>query len=93
VAEVLDRPKRPHPEQFLLACADEPFHDAVAFRRPHESRAEDDPQELEFSLAAIAHILAAMMMADLQPRRDRAPNWRRTPWRSGSRDSKQVTVD
>lgn len=47
------------------------IRDAVAFRCPHESRTGDHPQKPEFGLEVDAHILIAMIMADLQTRRDR----------------------
>lgn len=71
VAQLLDRAERSHPQELFLERANESLRDAVAFRCPHESRTGDHPQKPEFGLEVGAHILIAMIMADLQTRRDR----------------------
>lgn len=50
MAEVFDDLERSDPEGLLLERLDEPFRDAVAFRRSHQRRTRRDSERSEFSL-------------------------------------------
>src|SRR4051812_20224397 len=63
-----DRGKGSDPDQAFLQCTDEPFCDAIALGFPHEARGARHAEEGQFLLKVIAHISAAMVMANRQPR-------------------------
>src|SRR5215831_18598200 len=69
-AEVLHGLERAHPQQLFLERPNEPFRDAVAFWGAHEHRTRCDPQESEFGLEGLAHILTAVIMPHLHARRN-----------------------
>ena len=64
--QFLDGVEGPHPQQLLLQRADEPFSHAVALRGPDEAWAGFDPQEAEFLLESMAHVLWTMIVAQYQ---------------------------
>ncbi len=69
-AEILHGLECAHPQQLLFERPNEPLRDAVAFRDAHERRTRRDPQESEFGLEIVTHILTAMIMPHLQARCD-----------------------
>src|SRR5438128_8481703 len=69
-AQFLDGVERPDPEELFLQCADEPLGDPVALGLAHEGRTGFDPEELQLILEVVTHILAAVIVARLQPRGD-----------------------
>src|SRR5262245_60763146 len=66
--QILDRLEGPHPEELLLERADEALGHAVALRFPDERRAGLDPEEPEFILKVVAHVLTAVIVARQEPR-------------------------
>ena len=61
-----DRVERPHPEQLFLECADGALHAAIALRRSHGRRAGFDPEEPDLLLEVQAHVLRAVIVAQLK---------------------------
>src|SRR5690606_34075584 len=64
--QFLDRRKRSDPQQLLLERANGALGAAVSFGRAHERRARLDAKEGDFLLERIAHVLAAMVVPQLQ---------------------------
>ena len=57
--QLLDVAKRPHSQQPLFQCADEPLDTAVSIRPPHECQRRFQPQKSNLHLVMLAHVLAA----------------------------------
>jgi hypothetical protein len=66
-AEVLDGLEGPHPQELLLEGADETLRAAVALWGPHVGGRRLDAKEGELILEGVAHVLAAVVVTQLQP--------------------------
>ena len=67
VGELRDRGEMPHPQQVLLQGTNEPFGNAIALGLPHEARRAGHPQECQLPLEVMAHVGAAVIVADRWP--------------------------
>src|SRR5215213_8503647 len=68
--QLLDGVEGPHPEQALLQGADEAFGAAVALRRADEGGRAFDPEEGDLLPEVVGHVLAPVVVADGEARRD-----------------------
>src|SRR5262249_36549240 len=70
VGQLRDSGEGPHPEEVLLQGPDEPLGTTVPLRLADEARRAVDPEEGQLPLEVVAHVGAAMVVADGQPRGD-----------------------
>src|SRR4051795_10696463 len=63
-AELLDGLEAAHPQQVLLQRPDEALGAAVPFRLAHERRRALDAEEADFGVEVVAHVLAAVVVAE-----------------------------
>lgn len=70
LSQLLDGLEPLDPEQVFLQRPDEPFGTTVAFWRTNEGGGTCGAKEADLLLKVAAHVLAAVIVADLQARRD-----------------------
>ena len=75
-AQLLDLLEPAEPEQFLRQGADEPLGTTVALGSADESRGALGAEEADLALEVLAHVLAAVVVADAQALCDAEPSWR-----------------
>lgn len=68
--QVFDGLEGADPQQVFLERADEAFGTAVALRGAHEGRRALDAEEGDLGLEVVGHVLAAVVMAQGEPRGD-----------------------
>lgn len=66
LSQVLDRVEPSDPKQVLLQCSDEPLCAAISFRGADECRGTCRAEELDLILEVLAHILAPVIVAELE---------------------------
>ena len=68
--EVLDRSEAPDPQQVLLQGANEALGDAISLGLAHERGRGLDSQASDFGLKILGHIIAPVIVTQLQPTGD-----------------------
>jgi hypothetical protein len=68
--QLVDRSEGPDPQEVLLERSDEPLGAAVAFGLADERRRTLDSEERQLVLEVVAHVLAAVVVAEFETGRD-----------------------